>query len=99
MGRIAHLALIVIALADLACGLGAWLWATPSLAFCLWTAGTVPVVAGLGISIVRDLLAGRMGVDAVAFISMSPALAFASRAGLGSPSIRPGPVADLGHSR
>ena len=75
MGRTARLALIVIALAGLGGGLGAWLWATPTLAFRLWAAGTVPVVAGLGISIVRDLLAGRMGVDAVAFASMSAALA------------------------
>ncbi|WP_442579286.1 heavy metal translocating P-type ATPase [Mesorhizobium sp. ASY16-5R] len=75
MGRNTRLALIVIALAGLGGGLSTWLWGTPSLAFRLWTAGTVPVVAVLGISIVRDLLAGRMGVDAVAFVSMSAALA------------------------
>jgi cation transport ATPase len=74
MGRNARLALIVIALVGLGGGLSAWLWATPSLAFRLWTAGTVPVLAVLGISMVRDLLAGRMGVDAVAFVSMSAAL-------------------------
>ena len=37
--------------------------------------GTAPVVAGLLVSMIRDLLAGRMGVDAVAFVSMSGAFA------------------------
>ena len=37
-------------------------------------AGALPVVAGLLVSMVRDLLAGRLGVDAVAFVSMSAAL-------------------------
>ena len=40
----------------------------------IWTAGALPVVAGLAMSMVRDLLAGRLGVDAVAFVSMSAAL-------------------------
>ena len=34
----------------------------------------MPVVAGLFVSIIRDFLAGRLGVDAVAFVSMSGAL-------------------------
>ncbi len=38
-------------------------------------AGTVPVAAALAISILRDILAGRMGIDAVAFLSMAAALA------------------------
>lgn len=75
MGRSLRLALIAIALAGFGGGLGAWLWATPLLAFYIWAAGAIPVVAVLGISIVRDLLGGRMGVDAVAFVSMSAALA------------------------
>jgi P-type E1-E2 ATPase len=41
----------------------------------IWAAGTLPVVAALLVSMVRDLLAGRLGVDAVAFVSMSAALA------------------------
>jgi hypothetical protein len=45
------------------------------LARWIWAAGTIPVVAGLAISIARDVLAGRMGVDAVAFVSMAAALA------------------------
>ena len=39
-----------------------------------WVAGTVPVIIALLISIVRDLLAGRMGVDLVALFSMSGAV-------------------------
>ena len=39
-----------------------------------WVAGTVPVIIALSISIVRDLLAGRMGVDSVALFSMSGAV-------------------------
>ena len=35
----------------------------------------VPVIAGLAISIVRDLQAGRLGVDAIALLSMGAAVA------------------------
>jgi cation transport ATPase len=35
----------------------------------------VPVITGLAVSIVRDLAAGRLGVDAIALLSMSAALA------------------------
>ena len=47
----------------------------PELAKLCWTLATIPVIAGLAISIVRDLVAGRLGVDAIALISMSAALA------------------------
>jgi heavy metal translocating P-type ATPase len=36
---------------------------------------TVPVIAGLLVSIIRDVLAGRIGVDAIALVSMSAAIA------------------------
>ncbi len=39
-----------------------------------WTAATLPVVAVLLISILRDFWIGRFGVDAIAFTSMSAAL-------------------------
>jgi cation transport ATPase len=45
-----------------------------TLAQWTWAAGTLPVVVALLVSMVRDLLAGRLGVDAVAFVSMSAAL-------------------------
>jgi heavy metal translocating P-type ATPase len=44
------------------------------LADLAWTLGTAPVIVGLAISIVRDFLAGRLGVDAIALLSMSAAL-------------------------
>ena len=67
-------ALVVIALAGLVTGLGAWFSGRGDLANWCWAGGTVPVVAGLFVSMVRDFLAGRLGVDAVAFVSMSGAL-------------------------
>ena len=47
-------------------------WLSPEL---LWSAGTLPVVLLLAGSIVRDFMIGRFGVDAVALVSMSAALA------------------------
>jgi heavy metal translocating P-type ATPase len=67
-------ALIAIALAGLIVGGLAWLADRGALAGAIWAAGTIPVVIGLAISMGRDLLAGRMGVDAVALVSMSAAL-------------------------
>jgi heavy metal translocating P-type ATPase/RND family efflux transporter MFP subunit len=67
--------LIVLALAGLATGLIAAFMGRHGTAQWVWAAGTIPVVAALGISIVRDLVSGRMGVDAVAFLSMAAALA------------------------
>ncbi|MBB5751512.1 heavy metal translocating P-type ATPase [Prosthecomicrobium pneumaticum] len=74
VGRLARRALIAVALAGLAAGLGATVLGRSGLAAGLFAAGTVPVVAALLVSIGRDLLAGRMGVDAVALVSMSVAL-------------------------
>ena len=67
-------ALIAIALTGLTLGAIAWFVGRGLLAERIWAAGTVPVVIGLAVSIVRDLMAGRLGVDAVAFVSMSAAL-------------------------
>ncbi len=72
--RLLRRALIVIALMGLAAGLAAWVAGWGDFAPWLWAAGTVPVVAGLVFSMVRDILAGRLGVDAVAFCSMTAAL-------------------------
>jgi hypothetical protein len=68
-------ALVLIAIAGLAAGVIAQFAQNPALARLLWTSATVPVIVGLAISIARDLLAGRWGVDAVALFSMSGALA------------------------
>ena len=68
-------ALVTIAIAGLAAGIVAAFADRPDLADLCWTLATAPVVAGLAVSIVRDFLAGRLGVDAIALVSMSAALA------------------------
>ena len=73
--RFLRRALIVVALAGLVLGLVAWALGRKDLAGWIWASGTVPVVAGLLVSMVRDFLAGRVGVDAIAFVSMCAALA------------------------
>lgn len=40
----------------------------------VWTAATLPVILALAVSILRDVLIGRVGVDAIALVSMSGAL-------------------------
>ena len=73
-GRFLRRALVTLAVAGLALGLVAWGLGRSDLANWCWAGGTVPVVLGLLVSMVRDFLAGRLGVDAVAFVSMSGAL-------------------------
>jgi heavy metal translocating P-type ATPase len=73
--RVLRWALVSIAVAGLAAGIVAYSAARSDLADLCWTLATAPVVAGLAISIVRDFLAGRLGVDAIALVSMSAALA------------------------
>ena len=68
-------ALIIVALSGLALGIIASAYGADNSAHWIWIAGTVPVVAGLAISMTRELLAGRLGVDAVALLSMTGALA------------------------
>lgn len=68
-------ALVSVALAGLLLGLVAWIVDRGDLANWCWAGATIPVVIGLLVSIMRDLVAGRLGVDAVAFVSMSGALA------------------------
>ncbi len=73
--RIARRALIIIALAGLVIGLAAAFAGRGGVARWIWAAGTIPVAASLVFSIISDLRAGRMGVDAVALLSMLGALA------------------------
>jgi heavy metal translocating P-type ATPase len=73
--RVLRWALVSISVAGLAAGILAHAAGRPDLADLCWTLATAPVVAGLAFSIVRDLLAGRFGVDAIALVSMSAALA------------------------
>jgi len=72
--RLQRRTLIAIALSGLTFGGLLYAAGYSNAARWLWAAGTVPVVIGLFVSMTRDLMAGRMGVDAVAFVSMSAAL-------------------------
>ena len=74
LDRLLPRALIAIALAALSAGGVAWASGNPAIAHWVWAAGAVPVIGGLVVSIVRDFLAGRLGVDAVALLSMIGAL-------------------------
>ncbi len=72
--RLFRRALIAIALGGLVSGAVAWANGLSDIANWCWAAGTLPVIMGLLISMIRDFLAGRVGVDSVAFVSMSGAL-------------------------
>ncbi|RUV40904.1 MULTISPECIES: heavy metal translocating P-type ATPase [unclassified Mesorhizobium] len=68
-------ALLIIAIVGLVLGLGVWRSGIGPLSpETIWTAATLPVVTGLAISILRDFWIGRIGVDAIALVSMSAAL-------------------------
>jgi heavy metal translocating P-type ATPase len=73
--RVLRWMLVSVAAAGLAAGAVAWLIGRNDIADISFTLATLPVTAGLATSIVRDLLAGRLGVDAIALISMSAAVA------------------------
>jgi hypothetical protein len=68
---IQHFALVVVAMVGLAAGIVAWAAGDRGLADLSFTLGTIPVAAGLAVSIVRDILGGRLGVDAIALLSMA----------------------------
>ena len=72
--RLFRRALLLIALAGLALGGAAAALGRSEWASWCWAGGTIPVVLGLLFSIIREFLSGRLGVDAVAFVSMSGAL-------------------------
>ncbi len=72
--RLFRRALIFIAFGALVFGVIAWTLGGTSAAHWIWALGTVPVAAALLVSMIRDFLSGRVGVDAIAFVSMSAAL-------------------------
>ena len=72
--RLFRRALALIALLGLLVGFIAWYLGRSDWANWSWAVGTGAVVAGLLASMIRDFAAGRIGVDAVAFVSMSGAL-------------------------
>ena len=73
--RILRWGLVAIAIAGLAAGAVAYGTGRADLADLCFIAATLPVIVGLAVSMVRDLLAGRRGVDAIALVSMSAAVA------------------------
>ena len=73
--RVWRRTLVAVAIVGLTAGIAARVAGRPDLADIAWTLGTIPVIAGLAVAIVRDLLAGRLGVDAIALLSMSAAVA------------------------
>jgi heavy metal translocating P-type ATPase len=72
--RIGRRTLIAMASGALALGIAAWAAGFGRAATWIWGAGTVAVAVGLLVSMIRDVLVGRVGVDAIAFISMSAAV-------------------------
>ena len=72
--RVLRWTLVSIAVAGLTAGLAAHAVGRSWFGSSSWTLGTAPVIVGLAVSIVRDFLAGRLGVDAIALLSMSAAL-------------------------
>src|SRR6516225_4929557 len=73
--RVLRWTLVTVASLGLAGGILAYIAGQAGAANLCWTLATVPVVAGLAVSMVRDFLAGRLGVDAIALLSMTAALA------------------------
>ena len=73
--RVLRWTLVFVAVSGLAAGLAAYSQNRPDIANLSFTIATIPVIAGLAISILRDLLMGRLGVDAIALVSMSAAVA------------------------
>ncbi|MBV1705932.1 MAG: heavy metal translocating P-type ATPase [Hyphomicrobiales bacterium] len=68
-------ALFLSAIAVLAVGAGVVWLGDPRMGAWVWFGGTIPVTLSLLISIVRDLWHRQFGVDAIALLSMSGALA------------------------
>eukprot|EP01042_Synura_sphagnicola_P018533 gene18533-23434_t len=72
-----HLTLLAIAFVGTIAGLVASYldWAVSGNL--IWSAATIPIAAALAISILRDLLIGRVGVEAIALVAMVASIAMA----------------------
>jgi heavy metal translocating P-type ATPase len=70
-----HLAFLAIAIVGLIAGLLSPLLHWQAEASLIWSVATVPVIVALAVSIIRDFLIGRVGVDAIALVSMAAAVA------------------------
>jgi len=72
--RIGRRALVLVAAGALLIGVAALSAGYGRAASWIWGVGTAPVAAGLLVSMIREIMAGRVGVDAIALVSMSAAL-------------------------
>ncbi|PSJ60932.1 heavy metal translocating P-type ATPase [Pseudaminobacter soli (ex Li et al. 2025)] len=70
-----HLAFLAIAIVGLIAGLLSPLLHWQAEANLIWSVATVPIIVALAVSIIRDFLIGRVGVDAIALVSMATAVA------------------------
>jgi heavy metal translocating P-type ATPase len=70
-----HFILLALALFGLIAGFVLPLLQLQAEANLIWSAATIPVIIALMISIIRDFWIGRFGVDAIALVSMSAAVA------------------------
>ncbi|HWK64721.1 MAG TPA: heavy metal translocating P-type ATPase [Rhizobiaceae bacterium] len=68
--------LVAVAVTGLAAGALSWLAGRPDWSAWIWAAGTVPVLVALVAEIVTSLHRGQVGLDLVAALSMTAALAF-----------------------
>lgn len=69
-------AILLIAATGLVAGLAFSFSGRPDTANLIWIAGVVPALAALVVEIIRSLRSGKVGLDIVAALSMSAALAF-----------------------
>jgi heavy metal translocating P-type ATPase len=67
---------VSVAVVGLIGGLASRLWGNPEWSGFIWTAATIPVLAALLFEILHSLRRGEVGLDLVAALSMSFALAF-----------------------
>jgi hypothetical protein len=69
LARVLRWTLVSVAVLGLSAGAVAYLEQRSDLADLCFTLATLPVIAGLAVSMARDLIAGRLGVDAIALVS------------------------------
>lgn len=76
MSRLVPNVLVAVALLGLAAGAVLWWWGQDASAATAWTLATLPVLASLLVQIALSLRRGDVGLDVVAALSMTAALAF-----------------------
>ena len=69
-------AILLLALAGLAVGLGLWFGGQAKMADLVWFAGVLPALVALVVEILRSIGRGEVGLDIVAALSMTAALVF-----------------------